>query len=270
MFFGVQGDGALAALGFPVAGEPLRLAWISVWVGARTAHRFDAFEERSVLSSKHGEDLEVGVIDGHHETERVGGTWIAKRIGDTTNPRQNGFSGRVEHPAIGDFGASVHSDAGRGDIPLQASELLPWLKVKDIELAITRTELWSGVKEVQPVEVRCVENVLEMLKPVERNDAGEVAAAAYVLVVGENVFVVAQVLERAVPGEQWLLFRGPEVCPDQSITFFDRVPRLAEFVAIGAALGFTWLVGAVALGIERPAVIAAANTVIIDAALEQR
>src|SRR5712671_303483 len=67
------------------------------------------------------------------------------------------------------------------------------------------------------------------------------------------------------------LFLGwTHIGEDQSIAFGNRVPGLAHLVPELAAIGFAGLFKAAAFGIELPAVIAAADAVLLDLAIIER
>src|ERR1700704_5709182 len=67
-----------------------------------------------------------------------------------------------------------------------------------------------------------------------------------------------------------VFFSDGPIGEDQSIAFGNRVPGLAHLVPELAAIGFAGLFKAAAFGIELPAVIAAADAVLLDLAIIER
>jgi hypothetical protein len=126
------------------------------------------------------------------------------------------------------------------------------------------------VEIMEPHEVTEIENVLEVLQPVERNwRVVKDTPATDVVVVGEQLLAVVHLLEEVVLGQQRFAFGRAEVRPHQSIAFSRGIPRLAELVAVESPLRFARLVGAVSLGVEGPTVVAAADAALVDASVEE-
>jgi hypothetical protein len=78
------------------------------------------------------------------------------------------------------------------------------------------------------------------------------------------------VLEHVVDGERWLAVGRPHVCEDHAVVLADRVPGLAHPVAVPAKVRLARLLQAAALSIEDPAVVAAADALILDPAIKER
>ena len=115
--------------------------------------------------------------------------------------------------------------------------------------------------------MECVDGILEHLKPVVVVRKG-CKLAIPCQIVGDDFFIGAQPFEDGESWEHRLPLCGPHVGPERSMTLNHRIPGLAYFVPIqDAVLRFARLFEAIALNVEQPAVIAAADAVLFDAAV---
>src|SRR6185312_5147744 len=109
-------------------------------------------------------------------------------------------------------------------------------------------------------------HIVEMMRPAAWNDdrtAGDEVGRF-------DGFVGVELIEH-VPARQHRLVLGrAEISEDQPIALFDRIPGLAHVVAMLAELGLARLLEAMSLGIEEPAVIAAADAALLDLAVIER
>nr|WP_229191419.1 hypothetical protein [Bradyrhizobium brasilense] len=110
-----------------------------------------------------------------------------------------------------------------------------------------------------------VGDVLEMLQPVA-GDHGR-AAAADRGIVGLDELAVVHVFQALVARQHRPFLGRPHIGEDQAVAFLHRIPGLAHLVLEQAAVGLAGLFEAAALGVEFPAVIAAADTVFLDLAV---
>jgi hypothetical protein len=96
-------------------------------------------------------------------------------------------------------------------------------------------------------------------------------AAADAVVVGFQCLAVVQRLEAVVARQHRLLLGRAQVGPHQAVLLLHRVPGLAHAAAAACtAVGLARLVDAVALHVEHPAVVAAADAFFLDAAVVER
>ena len=121
---------------------------------------------------------------------------------------------------------------------------------------------------MQHRDVVGIDHILEMLQPVAGNDGR--SAAADRGVVGFDEFAVVHVFQALVARQHRLFLGGAHIGEDQPVAFLDRVPGLAHLVPELAAVGFAGLFEATAFGVELPAVIAAADAVLLDLAVIER
>ncbi len=80
----------------------------------------------------------------------------------------------------------------------------------------------------------------------------------------------AQILEPVVARQRRLLGRRAHIGEDEAVAFLERIPGLADFLALAPALGLARLIEAASLHVEEPAVIAAADAVILDPPVIER
>jgi hypothetical protein len=121
---------------------------------------------------------------------------------------------------------------------------------------------------VQHRDVVGVDHILEMLQPVAGNDRR--AAAADRGVVGLDELALVHPLQAVIARQHRLFLGGAEIGEDQPIPLPNGIPGLAHLVLEQSALGLAGLLQAMALGVEFPAVIAAADAVILDLAVIER
>ena len=113
-----------------------------------------------------------------------------------------------------------------------------------------------------------IDHVLEMLQPVAGNDGR--SAAADRGVVGLDELAVVHFFQRFVARQHRLFLGRSHIGEDQPVAFLDRVPGLAHLVLELAAVGLAGLFEAMAFGVEFPAVVAAADAVLLDLAVIER
>ena len=107
-----------------------------------------------------------------------------------------------------------------------------------------------------------------MLQPVAGNDRR--AAAADRGIVGLDELAGVHVLEAFVARQHRLFLGRAQIGEDQAVALLDRIPGLAHLVAMRAAVGLAGLLEAMALDVEQPAVIAAADAALLDLAVVER
>ena len=113
-----------------------------------------------------------------------------------------------------------------------------------------------------------VDHVFIMLQPVAGDDGGAAAADRGIVGLDELAFIHAF---QAVVARQHRHFLGrPHVGEDHPVALLDRIPGLSDLVLEQTALRFAGLLEAVSLGVELPAVIAAAQAVVLNLAVIQR
>jgi hypothetical protein len=96
------------------------------------------------------------------------------------------------------------------------------------------------------------------------------AAAADRGIVGFDEFAVVHIFQGFVTRQNRLFPCRSHKGEDQPVTFLDGVPGLAHPVPELAAVGLAGLFQATALGVELPAMIAAADAVFLDLAVIER
>src|SRR4051812_9317844 len=104
-----------------------------------------------------------------------------------------------------------------------------------------------------------------MLQPVAGDDGR--SAAADGSVVGLNELAVVHFFQALVARQYRLLLGRSHIGEDQPVALKDRIPGLANLFLELAAFRLAGLFEAMALGVELPAVIAAANAVFLDLAV---
>ena len=175
------------------------------------------------------------------------GVGMALMVGTriSVTPVQDGPVGQVPVLAGGDPpGVALPVDAG-----------------PDLQLGV---ELVAADGVVQDEHVVRVHGVLVGLEPV----AGGLGGAAEGEVVDDHdLLVVAQVLEDVVAGEYRLAVGRAHVGEDQAVVLLHRVPGLPVVGPVAAPVGLAGLVQAGAVGGEQPAVVGAADPVVLDPAV---
>src|ERR1700761_8586010 len=84
------------------------------------------------------------------------------------------------------------------------------------------------------------------------------------------MLVRAEIFEGVVARKRRLAVERPHISENQPVAFFDGIPGLPYLVLELTAIGLARLFEAVALGVEFPAVIAAADAVFLDLAVIER
>ena len=123
-------------------------------------------------------------------------------------------------------------------------------------------------RAVQHRHVVGIDHVLEMLQPVAGNDGGPAAADRGI--VGLDELAVVHRFEAVVARQHRLFLGRTHIGEDQPVALLHRVPGLADLVLEQAAFGLAGLLQAMALGVEFPAVVAAADAVFLDLAVVER
>ena len=112
---------------------------------------------------------------------------------------------------------------------------------------------------MQHEHMKRIHDVLVRLEPV----AGcGVAFEADVVVVGNDVPAVGDVIEDVIGREGRLVFGRPEVGEQHAVVVVHGIPRLAITILVLAAIGLDRHVEAVALHVEQPAVVAATDAIV--------
>src|SRR6202035_18648 len=106
-------------------------------------------------------------------------------------------------------------------------------------------ELSAAEGTVQDRDVEGIEHIFIMLEPVAGRDRA--AAAADRRIVGINELAFVHGFKAIVARLHRLLVRWPHVGEDQTVAFFDGIPRLSNSVAMLAHLRFAGLLEAMAL-----------------------
>src|SRR5205807_8166719 len=104
--------------------------------------------------------------------------------------------------------------------------------------------------------------------PVTGNDGR--SAAADRTVVGFDELAVVHLFQAFVARQHRLFLVRSHIGEHQTVAFGNRIPGLAHFVPELAGIGLAGLFEAAALGVELPAVIAAADAVLLDLAIIKR
>ena len=129
-------------------------------------------------------------------------------------------------------------------------------------------ELRAAERSVQHRDVVGIDHVLEMLQPVAGNDRR--AAAADRGIVGLDELAVVHLFQAFVARQHRLFLGRSHIGEDQPVALLQRDTRAGAPCPEQAALGLAGLFEAVALGVELPAVIAAADAVFLDLAVIER
>jgi hypothetical protein len=130
-------------------------------------------------------------------------------------------------------------------------------------------ELRTAEGAVQDRHMIGIDHVLEMLQPVARRDHD--AAAADARIVRFDELSRPRHLEALVARQHRLLLRRAEIGEHQAVTVLGRIPRLAHAPALRASrVGLCRHLQAPAFDVEQPAVIAAADTALLDLAVVER
>src|SRR6185312_7187544 len=95
-------------------------------------------------------------------------------------------------------------------------------------------------------------------------------AAADRRIVGFDELAVVHVLKTVVARQHGAFIGRAHIGEDQPVALLKGIPGLAHFLLEQAAFGFAGLLQATALGIELPAVVAAAQTIVLDLAVIER
>ncbi len=110
-----------------------------------------------------------------------------------------------------------------------------------------------------------IDHVFEVLQPVAGNHGR--SAAADRGVVGFDELAVVHLFQAFVAWQHRLFLIRSHIGEDQPIAFRNRIPGLAHFVPELAAIRLAGLFEAAAFGVELPAVITAADAVLLDLAI---
>ena len=203
-------------------------------------------------------DAERGVVDRQRPADRFdAGELRDARVGHHAQRGEGGFGDAVEHLAVVLVADRAHGDAARRHLELH-------LRHRGHHVG----ELRPAERAVQHRHVVGVDHVLEMLQPVAGDDGR--AAAADRGVVGLDELAVVHLLQAFVARQHRLFLGRSHIGEDQPVAFLDRIPGLAHLVLELAAVGLAGLLQAMALGVELPAVIAAADAVFLDLAVIER
>src|SRR5216683_4350647 len=104
-----------------------------------------------------------------------------------------------------------------------------------------------------------------MLQPVAGNDRWAPAADRRIVRLDE--LAVVHHLQAAVARQHRPFLGRPQIGEDQPVALLHGIPGLAHLVLEQSALGLAGLLKAAALAVEFPAVIAAADAVVLDLAV---
>ncbi|MNK84193.1 hypothetical protein D3C87_1040340 [compost metagenome] len=252
-------DGALAHLRLVVAGEGAVLGLAQLLPQLAVQARAHAGEIAGVFHPADGVDAKAVVVDRQHPADRLDApVGCDARVGHHAQRRQHGAGHAAE-------GAAVFERADRGD----RHAGLGALEAHVGHLTHERHELRAAEAAVQHGHVEGVGHVLVVLQPVARNDLRPAAADA--VAVGFQGLAVVHGFEAVVAWQHGLLLGRAEVGPDQAVLLLHRVPGLAHAAAAArTAIGFAGLVDAVALHVEHPAVVAAADAFFFHAPVVER
>ena len=113
-----------------------------------------------------------------------------------------------------------------------------------------------------------VHQVLVVLQPVAGDDGGTTASDA--AVVGLQELPLVQHVQALVAGQHRLALGRAHVGPYQAVELLHGVPGLPPPAPGGAALGLAGLLQAMALHVEQPAVVAAADAALLHLAVIER
>ncbi|MGY4461012.1 hypothetical protein ACVWYI_004972 [Bradyrhizobium sp. LB13.1] len=129
-------------------------------------------------------------------------------------------------------------------------------------------ELRTRERAVQHRHVVGIGHVLEMLEPVAGDDRRTTAADRGI--VGFDELAVIHGLQAFVSRQHRAFLGRAHIGEDQPVALLDRIPGLAHIVLVLAAVRLAGLLQAVTFGVELPAVIAAADAVLLDLAVVER
>src|SRR5579864_4244729 len=259
VFLGVERDRALAHLAFEVAGELLVLGLGHLAPGLAVEARARGAEARPVAAhAPRHIDTEVRVVDRQDPADLLAALIVLDaRVRHHAQGRQHHLGDAVMHRAVRQPPILRAPQAARRRHEIHLGH--------DRHL---RDELRAAEAAVQDRHVERVHDVLEMLQPVARHQRP--AAAADAAIVGLQFLVVGKFLEDVVARQHRPPVRRAEIGEDQTVPLFEGIPRLAHAVAVTSALGLAGLVEAAALHVEQPAVIAAADAVLLAAPVIER
>jgi len=218
--------------------------------------RAPAAELAALGDSARGIDTEMGIVDRHHPADGFHAA-VARdaRIGHNAQRRQDRLGDAQEHAAPFELARARRLDAARRGFELHLRHH-----------AHHGHELRAAEAAVQDRHVIRIHQVLVVLQPVARHD--DAAARAYARVVRVDELAGRELLQGVEPRQHGLLLRRPHVGEHQAVALLDRIPRLARGVTVlGARFGLARLLEAVALHVEQPAVVTAADAALVDAAI---
>lgn len=275
---GVQGDRPLRALRLRVTGEPLALlvGQLVVLLAVLRDADHEADHALGIVRADREEEPVAGVVGGHdpqqlvrplvggdlHEVgqpENVGKVLLHREavLADLAVLALDLESLGVLQPVVGALVRHTVSDQGRVEEVLGVAAGLAGAQ-----------HLVTAVRGVQPGDVRRVGGVLVDVEPAEvgrhAEDRGVGDRPA-----GEVLLVLRGVLQHVVAREFGLELGRAHVDEDQAVALLDGVPRLTGGVAPAPQGGLACLLDAAALDVEFPAVVAAADAVVLDAAVEE-
>ena len=200
---------------------------------------------------------EVSSIGNVQPIELDTGELCDPRIGHHPQRRQRGFGHPIENLAVVLVADRAHDDAARRHLEL-------YLRHRGHHVG----ELRPAERAVQHRNVVGIDHIFKVLQPVAGNDGR--TATADRGVIGLHEFAVVHLFQAFVAWQHRLFLSRPQIGENQPVALLDRVPGLAHLVPELAALGFAGLLQAAALGVELPAVIAAADAVFLDLAIIER
>ena len=195
------------------------------------------------------EDLGMGVVDGHPELQVM--TDSAIGLGPLDVTQRVGEDERVlVDPRWVPF-CLTRRRAPLHDAVIELDELVRLLVVVHLLGEM-------GGVAVQPEQVRGIDRVLHRLQPVALQK-GVFLHPAFAMLPGEHV-----------PARQRRRRVGAEIGEQQAAELHDRIGGVPYFVLEGAAGGLRRLLEAMAAGVELPAVIGAADALVIDPPVGER
>src|SRR5204863_6389122 len=256
MLLRMQRDRTLPGLRFPVAGKALVLLFGQLPPELAVHLRAPAPELAALADPARGIDTEVGIVDRHHPADGLHPAVASDaRIRHHAQRRQDRLGDAQEHAAICELAHAGRLEAARRGLELHLRHH-----------AHHGHELRAAEAAVQDRHVIRIHQVLVVLQPVARHD--DAAARAYARVVRVDELAGRELLQRVEPRQRGLLLRRPHVGEYQAVALLERIPGLAHGVSVlRAGLGLAGLLEAVALHVEEPAVITAADAALVDAAI---
>ena len=250
----MRSDFALADLGFVVAGITLVLF-------------FGQF--RPFLAGDHLRALHLEIL-GHLEDGIGVGAFVVARHDPAEIVPGPRFQFDARHAAgvrVPDAGHPVDLapviEVAMGDIVNAEVVLAPGHVGHDAEFL---DELNVGERRVQNLDMKRIESVLPVLQPIAFDvfEAG-IGTRGEGRPDGHQFEALGDVFQIAPPGERGTPFGRAHIGEDHPVALFRFVPRLADLFADALAVVlFARHVDAVALDVELPAVVAAADAVILD------